>query len=176
MKSLHNYTGITLLTTRKLSSLHVCSLLLCISPPEPVGVVAVKNLQSNQSSKISSVLSIGVIGTVVDNLVLKTVVSDAVVGNHTEGSGGTLYLLDSNGFVVWMSDGQHSQAYSQLFAEVHPIVFADMLNKSVFVVGKFAAYGPIPCELYDKDHIVATDYLDNAAFSVPKVIIFACIL
>ena len=145
------------------------SLLLCISPPEPVGVIAVKHLQPNQTSKISSVLSAGVIGIVFDELVLKTVVSDAVV-NHTEGSSGALYLLDSNGFVVWMSDDQHFQAYSQLFAKLQPIVFADLLNKSVFIVRKFAACGPTPCDLCDEDHIVNTDCLDKTVFSMHKVI------
>lgn len=167
------------LRTRKLSFLHtyllVAFLILCISPPEPVGVVAVKHLQPNQISKISSVLSAGVIGTVFNKLVLKTVVSDAV-GNHTDGSGRALYLLDSNGFVVWMSDDQHFQAYSQLFAKLQPIVFADLLNKSVFAVRKFAAYGPIPCDLCDDNHIVSTDCLDKTAFSMHKVIVLPVIL
>ena len=134
-----------------------------------------KHLQPNQISKISSVLSAGVIGTVFDKLVLKTVFSDAVM-NHTEGSGRALYLLDSNGFVVWMSDDQYFQTYSQLFAKLQPIVFDDMLNKSVFNVRKIAACGPIPCDLYDEDHIVNTDCLDKTVFSIHKVIIFFYLL
>lgn len=125
------------------------------------GVIAVKALQIFNSS--------GVVGVILDHLSLKAVVSDALT-NPTGGNDTLLYILDSNGFIVWISDDQQSHLFSQSFAYVQPIVFADMVNRSVFIVGEFAACGPKPCVPCDTDPATASRYI--AAASMLKVNIY----
>ena len=107
----------------------------------------------------------GGVGVVIDKQNLTDIVSDTVM-SHYETSDGTLYLLDSNGFIVWMSDDQYSQAYSQPFAKYQPEVFDDMIKKGIFIAGHFTKYGPRPCCTCGEN---ITTCLDNAAYSIHKV-------
>ena len=106
---------------------------------------------------MSTFPSAGVVGIVLDEVLLNTVVSDTIASS-IGGSDSLLYLLDSNGFILWVSsDVEQSQMYSQLFAKYQPMVFADIVNSSAFIVGTFATYGPKPCEPCSTDHNVSSD-------------------
>lgn len=127
---------------------------------DPSGVVAVKRVYSNESTATAVVLN---------KLFLKTVMSD-ILASCTVGNYSSLYLLDSNGFIVWSSeDEEQLNMYSQPFARYQPVVFADMVNKSVFVVGNFAGYEPRPCDFFSTYCTVTTTSQKNGAFSVNKV-------
>ena len=130
----------------------------------PQDIVAVKNLPLNQLSNLttSSVPTAGVVGVVIDKQNLTDFMSDRVMSRN--GTDTTLYLLDSNAFILWMSDN-HSQAYGQPFAKYQPIVFGDMIDEGVFVAGTFAKHGPRPCCTCETN----ATCLDSAGFSIHKV-------
>lgn len=107
-------------------------------------------------------------GTIFEKLLLTSVVSDDVKGNDT-----LLYLLDSSGYVVWMSSSEQSQVNGRSFAKIQPVVFADMVVKGVFIVGNFMGYEPKPCKLCEIVHSITPACLDNAAFSMHKVCVYS---
>ena len=129
----------------------------------PQDIVAVKDLPLNQLSNLtrSGVPTAGVVGIVIDEQNLTDFISNRVMP-HNGTDDTTLYLLDSNAFILWTSDN-HSQAYGQLFAKYQPVVFGDMIGEGVFVAGNFAKHGPRPC-----GETKATCF-DSAGFSIHKV-------
>lgn len=129
--------------------------MLC-SLSDSTGIVAIRNLpDSNMSTVLST--SVDVVNALLDKLV------DDGENNAS------FYLLDSNGFVVWTSEREQSQMGGQHFAELQPLVFANMVNKSVFIAGTFTGYEPRPCEVYSRSHSATTACLGSAAPSLHKV-------
>ena len=123
---------------------------------DPLGTVA---LQHSNMSVVRATFT-NVMDAVLDKLLPTT----------DDGRNNTLlYLLDSNGFIVWMSDSEQLQMSGQRFNKFQPLVFDDMVNKSVFIVGTFMGYEPKPCEAYGMPHSVTTACLDSAASSMHKV-------
>ena len=127
---------------------------------DSLDVVIIKNLlHSNIFSVLST--SFDAVDTVLDLLLPK---NDARGHNVI-----SFYLLDFNGFVVWTSDAERLQVGGQQFAKLQPLVFADMVNNSVFIRSQFMGYEPKPCGIYSMPHSATTACLDSAASSLHKV-------
>ena len=126
---------------------------------DSLGVFAIKNLlHSNMSSVLST--SYDAVDTILDQ---RLPTSDA--GGHNV----SVYLLDSSGFVVWTSNADQLQVGGQQFAKLHPLVFEDMVNNSVFIRKLFMGHEPKPCGIYTMPHFITAACLDSAATSVHKV-------
>ena len=124
-----------------------------------LGVFAIKNLfHSNMFSVLST--SYDAVDTILDQ---RLPTSDA--GGHNV----SVYLLDSSGFVVWTSNADQLQVGGQQFAKLHPLVFEDMVNNSVFIRKLFMGHEPKPCGIYTMPHFITAACLDSAATSVHKV-------
>lgn len=125
---------------------------------DSLGVVAVKNLpHSNMFSVLST--SFDDVDHVLDKMLPK---QDAGGDNVS-----LFYLLDFNGFVVWTSDAEQLQVGGHQFAELQPLVFEDMVNNSVFIMGRFMGYEPKPCGA--PQSVTTACSMDSAASSLHKV-------
>ena len=96
-------------------------------------------------------------------------VLDQLLPQSDAGGQNVSYLLDSSGFVVWTSDAEWLQVGGQHFTSLQPIIFEDMVNKSVFIRRQFVGYESKPCGVYSMPHSVTTACLDSAASSLHKV-------
>ena len=121
---------------------------------DSLGVVAIKNLPH---SNMFSVLS-----TSFDDFLDKRLPKHDAGGDNV-----SFYLLDSNSFVVWMSDAEQLQVGGQQFAKLQPLVFEDMVNNGVFIMGQFLGYEPKPCGA--PQSVTTACSMDSAASSLHKV-------